>query len=151
MGRVGTTYKIYMISREVTLLAVDINAKQILWNFQDDVLPGESILSTADCSVVDSYGNIYCATDSVYSFDFTGNLRWKNGLDNISDCPLICDDNGSVYVGTMGISMMGFDTDGNQLWKIDDNQNQVGGSPAIGFSEIMYFPTWSSDKLYGIE
>jgi outer membrane protein assembly factor BamB len=100
---------------------------------------------------IDKQGNLYYATDSLYSFDFEGNLRWKLGLDNICDCPLICDDNGSVYVGTMGVSIIGFDNDGYQLWKIDDNQNQVGGSPAIGFDEMMFFPTWSSNKLYGIE
>lgn len=190
---------IYIISKDVTLLAIDINTKQIIWNFRDDVLPGETIIWTTNGVLVDSYGNIYlltwkggnkselfvlksngdikwtyefktedvndniptidkygnlyCATDSVYSFDFEGKLRWKTELDNICDCPLICDDNGTVYVGTMGmgISIIAFDSEGNQLWKIDDNQNQVGGSPAIGFSEIMYFPTWSSDKFYGIK
>ena len=188
---------IYIISWTDKLLAVDINTRQILWSFNEDILPGESTMSAANGVPVDSYGNIYfltqrdndvaelfilkpdgeikwrykfktdavndniptidkqgnlyCATDSLYSFDFEGNLRWKSGLDNICDCPLICDDKGSVYVGTMGVSIIGFDTDGNQLWKIDDNQNQVGGSPAIGFDEMMFFPTWSSNKLYGIE
>ncbi len=188
---------IYILSHEAILLAVDINTKQILWNFRDDVLPGESTLAPANGVMVDSYGNIYlltlrnivlaelfvlkpdgeikwrykfntqavrdnvptidkygniyCATDSVYSFDFEGNLRWKIGLDNICDCPLICDNNGTVYIGTVGISIIAFDSEGDQLWRIDDNQNQVGGSPAIGFNEIMYFTTWSSDKFYGIK
>lgn len=188
---------IYIISRTVSLLALDINTRQVLWTFHDDILPGESTMNTANGVLVDSYGNIYlltqrnydvaelfvlkpdgeikwsyqintqavkdniptidkhgnlyCATDSVYSFDFDGKLRWKTELDNICDCPLICDDNGTVYVGLMGISIIAFDSEGNQLWRIDDNQNQVGGSPAIGFNEIMYFPTWSSDKFYGIK
>jgi outer membrane protein assembly factor BamB len=114
-----------------------------------------NIRINANIPTIDKLGNLYCATDSLYSFDFVGNLRWKSDLNNnISDCPLICDDNGLVYIGTMGtmgISLQCFDSDGNLLWKIDDNQNQVGGSPAIGFNEVVFFPTWSSNKLYGIK
>jgi hypothetical protein len=188
---------IYIISGTDKLLSVDLNSKEVLWSFQENILPGESFMRPANGVPVDSYGNIYlltqrdhhnselfvitpngeikwrypfktghandnvptidklgniyCATDTIYSFDFDGNLRWKYGLENVCDCPLICDDNGSVYIGAMGISIISFDSEGNVLWKIDDNQNQVGGSPAIGFDEIMFFPTWSSNKLYGIK
>ena len=144
----GNIYLLVKINNDVGELFVLKPDGEIKWRYKFNT---QAINVNGNVPTIDKLGNIYCATDSVYSFDFDGNLRWKIGLDNISDCPLICDDNGSVYVGTMGISMMGFDTDGNQLWKIDDNQNQVGGSPAIGFNEIMYFPTWSSDKFYGIK
>ena len=100
---------------------------------------------------LDKFGNLYCAIDSVYSFDFEGKLRWKSALNNKSDCPTICDNLGSIYVGTFEISIISFDSDGNQLWQIDDNQNGVGGSPAIGFNEMMFFPTWESEKIYGIK
>jgi outer membrane protein assembly factor BamB len=81
-------------------------------------------------------------------------LNWKRDLNNnISDCPLICDYNGSVYIGARGaqMSLIAFNSSGDLLWEINDLQNGVGGSPAIGFSELLYFPTWESEKIYCIK
>jgi hypothetical protein len=151
---VGAYGNIYCLNRidneEAELLALRPNG-EIKWRYK---VKSSNLSVQANIPTIDRYGNVYCATDSLYSIDFDGNLKWKKDLsNNISDCPLICDDNGSIYIGAIGaqMSLIAFDSDGNQLWKIDDNQNGVGGSPAIGFNEFIYFPTWESNKLYGIK
>ncbi|MHA2275645.1 MAG: hypothetical protein ACXAC2_07760 [Candidatus Kariarchaeaceae archaeon] len=103
---------------------------------------------------IDRAGNIYFATDTLYSLDYSGNLNWKAGLDGFCDCPLVCDVNSNIYVGTMGselgISISSYDVNGNLNWKISDSQYQVGGSPALGFNSL-YFPTWRSTRIYSIK
>ena len=103
---------------------------------------------------IDEAGNVYFATDTLYSLDYSGNLNWKAALDGFSDCPLVCDVNSNIYVGTMGsdlgITISSYDLNGKLNWKITDSQDQVGGSPAIGFNGL-YFPTWKSSKIYGIK
>jgi outer membrane protein assembly factor BamB len=101
---------------------------------------------------IDKMGNIYVAFDTLYSLDYGGNLRWKTELSLTCDCPLVCDNMGNVFVGTMApIEMRAYSTDGILLWSIkDETQAQVGGSPAL-VDNILYFPTWDSSKLYIIQ
>ncbi len=124
---------------------------EVRWIFEFDY---EVSIFNSNAPTIDKAGNIYFATDTLYSLDYSGKLNWKADLDGFCDCPLVCDINSNVYVGTMfseaGISISSYDVNGNLNWKISDSQDQVGGSPAIGFNSL-YFPTWKSDKIYCIK
>jgi outer membrane protein assembly factor BamB len=101
---------------------------------------------------IDNDGNIYVAYDTLYSFDYEGNLRWQADLGLNCDCPLVCDNMGNVFVGTMSpVELRAYSTEGDMLWLIRDNtQIQVGGSPAL-IESLLFFPTWESSKLFIIE
>ncbi len=120
---------------------------EINWSY-----PCDDDNSRMNTPTIDKQGNIYVAYDALYSFNYHGNLRWKTDLDLTCDCPLVCDNMGNVYVGTMApIEMRAYSTDGILLWSIrDETQAQVGGSPALTES-LLYFPTWESSKLFIIE
>jgi hypothetical protein len=124
---------------------------ELRWIFEFDY---EASIFHANSPTIDIFGNIYFATDTLYSLDYSGNLNWKAGLEGFSDCPLVCDDNSNIYVGTMYdgsfVAIYKFNSKGNLIWKIkDETQEQVGGSPAIGINSL-YFPTWKSTKIYSI-
>jgi len=124
---------------------------EVRWVFEFNY---EVSLFHANTPTIDKAGNIYFATDTLYSLDYFGNLNWKTGLEGFSDCPLVCDGNSNIYIGTMStgysITISMFDINGNLSWKIKDSQAQVGGSPALGFNSL-YFPTWRSTKIYSIK
>lgn len=92
----------------------------------------ESVMAGDPC--IDHNGNSYFATDSLYSFDYHGNLRWKRSLGYLVDSPLICDADGVVYVvhlrGRDGASA--YSTDGTELWHVTLPDNQYyDASPLI--------------------
>lgn len=123
---------------------------EINWSY-----PCDDEYSRMNTPTIDNQGNIYVAFDTLYSFDYKGNLRWKTDLDMTCDCPLVCDNMGNVFVGTMGsgeaIEMRAYSSEGDLLWSIrDETQMQVGGSPAL-VEHMIYFPTWESSKLFIIE
>jgi hypothetical protein len=121
------------------------------WIFEFDY---KVSIFNSNTPTIDEAGNIYFATDTLYSLNYSGKLNWKVNLDGFCDCPLVCDINSNIYVGTMGseagIAISSYDVNGNLNWKISDSQDQVGGSPAIGFNSL-YFPTWKSTKIYCIK
>ena len=122
----------------------------INWSF-----PCDDDHSRMNTPTIDKFGNIYVAYDTLYSFDYDGNLRWQTALGLTCDCPLVCDNMGNVFAGTMGsgeaIEMRTYSSEGDLLWSIrDETQMQVGGSPAL-VDNLIYFPTWESSKLFIIE
>ena len=102
---------------------------------------------------IDINGNIYFATDTLYSLDHDGQLRWKFGLgiDDANYCPLVCDANGTVYVGTLKNNVVAISNSGKQLWKI-----KIPGVLALGYSPTivpgrLIYSSWKSNKLFIIE
>ncbi|MCK4814158.1 PQQ-like beta-propeller repeat protein [bacterium] len=124
---------------------------EINWSY-----PCDDDHSGMNTPTIDKQGNIYVAYDTLYSFDYNGNLRWQTDLGLNCDCPVVCDNMGNVFVGSMGsgfeaIEIRAYSSDGNLIWSIKDyTQYQVGGSPAL-VDNLLYFPTWESSKLYIIE
>ena len=100
----------------------------------------------ADASpTIDKQGNIYFATDTLYALDYTGKLRWKYGLNKICYAPIICDNNGNIFVGTAGgsvITIVAFNSNGNLLWTISDNSVFPAGSPAIDNDGKLIYPLY---------
>jgi len=105
---------------------------------------------------IDKNGNIFFASkDSLYSLDFNGNFRWSNVLTNSTDSPLICDDNGNIYVGFFngGLSLIKYNNEGQEIWEIDFNTNgqqiQLYSSPIISFNNTIIFPT--EKKIFALK
>lgn len=102
---------------------------------------------------IDNNGNIYFATDTLYSLNYLGELRWKVGFESglHTFCPLISDVNNVIYVGTVSHNseirpgIMAFDETGQQLWSISDFSHiALGTGPAIAEDGTMFYPTWDS-------
>ncbi|MFA6469147.1 MAG: PQQ-binding-like beta-propeller repeat protein, partial [Bacteroidota bacterium] len=102
---------------------------------------------------IDKNGNIYFAVDTLYSLDHAGKVRWKYGFENgdYNYCPLVCDANGTIYVGTANSYIMAISNAGKQLWKIKiEGIIGLGYSPTIVNGRLIY-SSWKSNKLYLIE
>lgn len=112
----------------------------------------------ANSPTMDKNGNIYFAFDSLYSVDYHGKLRWKQPLPGLADCPLVCDAEGTVYVGIQihdqrFITIEAFNANGALVWENNfpvGISGQVGGSPAILTSKLI-FPTWRSSEIFLIK
>ena len=117
--------------------------------------------------VIDKNGNIYCGYDTLYSFDNSGNLRWKKDL--CSSCsndfgfivsPLVCSLDNIIYVSISDVNnktlrtIKAFSSEGNELWSITLNetiQPDGGLSPLLGYDNALYLPTYATSKLYKIK
>ena len=103
---------------------------------------------------LDKYGNFYFASDTLFSLDYNGKLRWKLSLNNGSGGFLINDVNGNIYLNvdfSYPLKYYAVDNNGNLLW-IADLGNQFGGfSSAIGTNKIIYIPTLKSEKVFSIK
>ncbi len=136
----------FTVGPGINLIALKNNG-ELKWKYSS----GQQ-LANDNIPTIDRYGNIYFAADSLYSFTYDGNLRWKVELSDFCDSPLICDQDGNIYAGLNGISVLAFDSNGTMLWRIDESLPFVGGSPAIGYRGELYFPTAGSKvKLYSIK
>ena len=101
---------------------------------------------------MDKNGNYYFALDTVYSLDYGGNLRWKLGLERESGEPLICDNNGLVFVPLwVGTEMSAVSSEGEMIWQLDfPGYVSMGQSPAIGNNQTMYVASYDNRFVYAI-
>jgi outer membrane protein assembly factor BamB len=94
---------------------------------------GEPIMSGDP--TIDKDGNIYFAFDTLYSVDYSGNLRWKLPLPGWGDPPLVCDEAGNVYVTIFGNSFYetwAVNSSGSIVWKYRYPSTYfIDSSPAI--------------------
>ena len=101
---------------------------------------------------IDYNGNIYFATDTLYSLDYSGKLRWKVGFESsaLTFCPLISDANNVVYIGTLNFDttenrIRAIDASGQLLWSISNYDHlALGTGPSIAEDGTMFYPTWDS-------
>jgi len=102
---------------------------------------------------IDREGNIYFATDTLYSISYEGNLNWSKMLKSICDSPVICDINSNIYVATQGglekkVYLYGFDSLGNELWNLEFMARQVGPCPAITKEGGLIYTSWRGFNLF---
>ncbi|QQS35880.1 MAG: PQQ-like beta-propeller repeat protein [Ignavibacteriales bacterium] len=128
------------------------NDGKIRWYFDYQVGVNNYIFGNAD-PTIDVEGNIYFALDSLYSLDYSGNLKWKLDLDEFNWSPIICDESGTVIVceNQNGLSRILAIKNGNIAWQTEINftNNGSGSSPALGFSKL-FVPTWKSSHIITI-
>lgn len=127
------------------------------WKYEFKFPPNTGLFYS-NTPTIDKNGNIYFAYDTLYSVDYSGILRWKKSINGYSDCPLVCDGNSDIYVGTMNvdnsdtkIALSKFSSSGQKDWELKLEQSQVGGSPALSENGILIFPSWRSTKIYAIK
>jgi hypothetical protein len=98
-------------------------------------------LTTSPC--IDRDGNLYFGTDTLYSLNYKGELRWKQYLKGICDAPIVCDNENNVYVGARlnGITFSKYDQDGTLMWQVAIQQTYLNGSPAITKAGRLIYPT----------
>lgn len=107
---------------------------------------------------IDKNGNIYFGTDSLFSFDNNGHLRWKKkigySISSINYSPLVCDNNGNVYVtyveGDFYTNrIIKYSNLGNIIWECDlYDESSSGQSATINAKNTMIIPSWRSQNLW---
>ncbi|MBZ0199382.1 MAG: PQQ-binding-like beta-propeller repeat protein, partial [Ignavibacteriaceae bacterium] len=103
---------------------------------------------------IDKDGNIYFATDTLYSLDYNGNLRWKRGLlGNQNFSPLACDNQGTVYLGTINQTnnnVLAITKDGNLKWILPID-GPPAESPAITSNGTLIYTIWTPGEVVFIK
>lgn len=106
----------------------------------------ETSIPAYSAPTIDNLGNIYVALGSaILSYDYNGNKRWwyiiGNDPSEYDDFwqPLICDSEGTVYVGsTFGYFYYAISSDGELKWKLPLNDYQVDNTGAIAKDGTLY-------------
>ena len=124
------------------------NSGQVNWEFD---IVSQSVIDVTEVTI-DYKGNIYFATDTLYSLTYDGELRWKVRFEeNVTTVSgLVCDLNNTVYVGAWNAQsgedqIMAVDETGELLWIVRvEGERLLGPSPAIAENGTMFFPTWNN-------
>lgn len=136
------------------LYLYSINSNGTLnWKYQFIYPPFTGLILKAP--TIDKFGNIYFATDTLYSITYDGKLNWSKPLRGICDCPLVSDINSNVYVATQSgiegkVFLYCFDSKGYVKWNLEFNEQQVGLSPAITKDGSLIFCPWRGFNVYYI-
>jgi len=121
----------------------------IRWTFQhgnryEPIMAGDP--------TIDANGNIYFAFDTLYAVDYDGHLRWKVGVQNGADVPLVCDANGTIYLTLWlnGNTETAIDTRGNTLWSTPFSSPTyfIDSSPAIVSNQRLFIQGMKNSKVY---
>jgi len=118
----------------------------IRWKFGDFIVGSYSVPS------IDKNGNIYAigfqitqqgVENLLISISYNGNFNWKYTFDFIEPDdywqPLICDSEGTVYVGsTFGYYYYAISSDGELKWKLPLNDYQVDNTGSITAAGTLY-------------
>lgn len=127
------------------LVCLDSNAV-VRWIYNDYTM------GTHSMSTIDRNGNIYSIAHHIGStgvenylvaLDYYGNFKWSYRFDLIQSDdfwqPLICDNEGTVYVGsTEGNYYYAISSDGQLKWKLALDGNQVDNTSAIAKDGTLY-------------
>ena len=95
---------------------------------------------------IDKNGNVYCAGDTLYSFEHDGKLRWKNSFKEyeFTRHGILCDGNINIYIATESSmsdnnTIYSYNSDGKLLWEVSFEQTGIFiGSGAIGYNNYLY-------------
>lgn len=115
-------------------------------------------------STIDKQGNLYfIAIDSLsfpdkalFSLDYYGNFRWSHILNDYENDdfwqPLICDFEGTVYIGsTFGYYYYAISSNGQLKWKLPLNEYQVDNTGAISEDGTLYLGVHKSSLVTSLE
>ena len=139
---------IYLQGETVSLIALDINSKQVKWEF------GTSALQAGP--VVDSDGNIYIIPSNpgtnlltLYSLTSNGNIKWQypyySKFAYNSEEPSI-DKNGNIYFGFED-SLYSINYDGKLNWKTFVGYSVSTSSKILDINGNIYFTSWSNPNI----
>ncbi|MCF8243414.1 MAG: PQQ-binding-like beta-propeller repeat protein [Melioribacteraceae bacterium] len=149
----GLSQKAPAIDNEGNLYFLPEEVPQKLYSLKPDgtirwevTLINSSYIPTYSAPAIDSEGNIYIALGSaIMSYTYEGEYRWwyiiGTNPDEYDDFwqPLICDSEGTVYVGsTFGYYYYAISSEGELKWKLPLNGYQVDNTGAIAEDGTLY-------------
>jgi outer membrane protein assembly factor BamB len=149
----GKTQKFPIIDNDSNLYILPEEVPQKLYSIKPDgmirwevTIVENTAIPAYSASTIDYLGNIYVALGSaILSYDYYGNKRWwyiiGNDPSEYDDFwqPLICDSEGTVYVGsTFGYYYYAISSDGELKWKLPLNDYQVDNTGAISKDGTLY-------------
>lgn len=111
-----------------------------------------NIIEFNTAATIDYNGNIYFASDTLYSVSSTGQLKWKIPLGGRTTSALICDLNNIVYVGVQRQSVhenliYAVTDEGETLWVVSDTElRSLGPSPALTQEGTLFYPSWDDSE-----
>ena len=104
---------------------------------------------------IDWKGNVYFATDTLYSFTNDGELRWKISFKSALRVPLVCDSDNNIYYITDDenddLRIYCINETGEMVWKIENSgeRTRFGNTPII-ITDSILLPGWRSEWVYVI-
>lgn len=124
---------------------------QKIWNFDF-----QNTFFTYDTDpTIDKNGNTFFGIDTLYSLNWSGQLRWKKDLGGyMIYSPIVSDRDGKVIVALAknDNKIVCFDTNGNLLWEITDAaERSPGYSPALSQNGFLFYPFFRSHNFFVIQ
>ena len=162
----GMSTKAPIVDNNGNLFFVTQDIPQSIYSLKSDgTLRWKSIITEPNAypfysaPTIDYAGNIYLALGSaIFSYNNDGGFRWYyiigTNYDEYDDFwqPLICDNEGTVYVGsTFGKNYYAISSDGKLKWQLPLNDYQVDNTGAIGEDGTLYLGVHKSSLFYGTE
>ncbi len=154
-GNIYLTMKIDSLNNGQTAffcVSPDRSVRWLFTHYEYSNRPGEGIWNLHGEPTLDKKGNIYFGSDTLYSLDFNGNLRWKKEMKISPAASLICDGNNNLYLikdYSNYFSVICLNTEGLLKWHIDNLAGEsTSAGMIIGFSKL-YVPTMDG-ILYAI-
>ncbi len=96
---------------------------------------------------IDYQGNIYTGIDTLYSFDYSGKLRWKKDISGVIHAPLLSDKDGNVFFTSQSetdasVFLNKVDSNGNTIFSTKLNDSFISRvSLAMFFNDGILIPT----------
>lgn len=123
-------------------------------NYSISVL--NKITSRLPPPTIDGDGNTIYVSDSLYSIDFLGNVRWAKKFELKQwACfgALVCDNEGFIYVSQdvfPEFELYAFTSAGDQIFKVSSMKGYSGRAPAVGYENLV-IPNDKDQWLYTIK
>lgn len=147
-GNIYLTMKIDSInSGQVAFYSIkpNGNVRWIYTHSEFSNIPGDGIWNLHGEPTIDIEGNTYFGTDTLYSLDYEGKLRWKKKTGISAAASLVCDINKNLYLikesNNNHFSVMCLDTNGNIVWQVDNLPGEsTAAGPILSYSKL-FVPT----------
>jgi sugar lactone lactonase YvrE len=144
----GNIYLLLSENNEGVLYCLS-SSGSVNWRFTHS----EGYYTTTD-PTIDKEGNIYFATDTLYSLNYLGEIRWKLPLNLINVGPIICDMQGTVYLVAVSNSirkLLSVSKEGTIKWELAIPERSPADCPALGKDGTMILPSFRARNLFIIK
>jgi outer membrane protein assembly factor BamB len=115
---------------------------------------GNYLIASSSKPTIDKFGNIYIASDTLYSFNYSGTLNWKRYLEGHVNTSLISNAQSLIYLissSQSGFQLQGYDRIGVR-WVYLDFQGEGGSTASLSLSnDELFIPLLERNILYIIK
>lgn len=137
---------LYLMGKDVSILAIDITTKKIKWTFGEQSLCLSPVIDSDGNIIIISSGDKGCFQTSdviMYSINETGEINWSNSFANFNmprNIEPTIDYNGNIYFGSD--TLYSFTNSGKQRWKKELKDGFSVTSPLIcDINNVIYIGT----------